>query len=51
VLAGSSSVTENKAVEHGGGIFNAESKGATLSYAPDWRGTISGNQPDDIFNF
>jgi hypothetical protein len=50
ILNGSSSVTGNAAAESGGGIFNEESGGATISYAPDWHGAISGNTPDDIFN-
>jgi hypothetical protein len=49
-LAGSSSVIDNAAVFHGGGILNEESAGATLTFAPNWRGVISGNTPDDIFN-
>jgi hypothetical protein len=43
-------VTANKAVEHGGGIFNHRSEGATLTFASSWTGTIGGNEPDDIFN-
>jgi hypothetical protein len=48
---GSSSVTENTAVKHGGGIFNEQAKGATITYGTGWSGTVSGNKPDDIFNF
>jgi hypothetical protein len=49
-LAGSSSVIENAAISHGGGIFNTESAGATITFASNWRGMISGNTPDDVFN-
>ena len=49
-LNGSSTVTGNEASEHGGGIYNHETKGATISYGPGWSGTVSGNKPDDIFN-
>ncbi len=47
-LNGSSSVSENTASEHGGGIFNTQ--GATISYGTGWTGTVSGNIPDDIFS-
>ncbi len=47
-LAGSSSVTENKASESGGGIFDDQSEGATIRYVR-WSGTISDNEPDNIF--
>jgi hypothetical protein len=50
-LNGASSVTENMASEHGGGIYNDESGGATITYGVGWSGTVSGNEPDDIFNF
>jgi hypothetical protein len=50
LLSGSSSVTDNRAEASGGGIFNEESAGATIAFAPNWSGTISGNTPDNIFN-
>jgi hypothetical protein len=50
-LNGSSSVTANTASEHGGGIYNDQTEGATISYGTEWSGTVSGNIPDDIFNF
>jgi hypothetical protein len=50
-LNGSSSVTDNTAAEQGGGIYNYESSGATITYGIGWTGTVSGNKPDDIFNF
>jgi hypothetical protein len=50
LLSGSSSVTDNRAEANGGGIFNEESAGATIAFAPSWRGTISANTPDNIFN-
>lgn len=34
----------------GGGIFNDESQGATISYSPNWKGAIINNEPDNIFN-
>jgi parallel beta-helix repeat protein len=50
-LEGSSSLTANTASGHGGGIYDHESGGATISYGTGWTGTVSGNKPDDIFNF
>ena len=50
ILNGSSSVTENTATEHGGGILNHRSEGATITFGLGWIGTVSGNTPDDIFN-
>jgi hypothetical protein len=50
-LSGSSSVTENTATEHGGGVYNNQTGGATITYGVGWSGTVSGNKPDDIFNF
>jgi hypothetical protein len=50
-LNGSSSVTDNTAAEQGGGIYNYQSSGATITYGIGWTGTVSGNKPDDIFNF
>jgi hypothetical protein len=50
-LNGSSSVTENTATEHGGGIYNNQTGRATITYGIGWSGTVSGNKPDDIFNF
>ena len=50
-LDGSSSVTGNTADDHGGGIYNLASQGATITYGVGWTGTVSGNTPDDIFNF
>lgn len=41
-LSGSSSVTGNTA-EEGGGIFNF----GAVNFAPDWNGTVCGNDPDD----
>ncbi len=49
-LAGSSSVINNVATEEGGGILNLQSQGATISFTPNWTGTISGNEPDDVLN-
>jgi hypothetical protein len=50
-LNGSSSVIDNEAAEHGGGIYNHETGGATITDGIGWSGTVSGNKPDDIFNF
>ena len=46
-LNNSASVTRNEASLHGGGIYNAF--GATLSFGAGWAGTVSRNDPDDIF--
>jgi hypothetical protein len=48
-LNDSSSVTQNTAGGEGGGIFSFKSKGATLTFGLGWNGTVSGNEPDDIF--
>jgi predicted outer membrane repeat protein len=50
-LNGSSSVIDNEAAEHGGGIYSHETGGATITDGIGWSGTVSGNKPDDIFNF
>jgi hypothetical protein len=50
-LNDSSSVTRNTASGKGGGIYNDETDGFILSYGIEWNGTVSGNKPDDIFNF
>jgi predicted outer membrane repeat protein len=50
-LNGSASVSENTAYEHGGGIYNNATGGATITHGSGWTGTVSGNTPDDIFNF
>jgi predicted outer membrane repeat protein len=47
VLSGESSVTRNKASEHGGGIYNGGP--ATITEGVGWSGTVSLNEPDDIF--
>jgi hypothetical protein len=43
-------VTPNTASEHSGGIYNEESKGATIPFGSEFTGTISRNIPDNIFN-
>jgi hypothetical protein len=48
-LSGSSSVTGNKASVQGGGIYENQTEGGTIAYAKGWSGTVSGNEPDDIF--
>jgi predicted outer membrane repeat protein len=50
-LTDSASVTRNTASGEGGGIYNHETKGATIIYGTGWKGTVSDNLPDDIFNF
>jgi hypothetical protein len=48
-LDGSSAVTRNAASDHGGGIYNEESRGATITFGTGWTGRLDGNRPDDIF--
>jgi hypothetical protein len=50
-LNDSASVTRNTAFGKGGGIYNQQTKGATITFGTGWKGTVSGNLPDDIFNF
>jgi predicted outer membrane repeat protein len=50
-LNDSASVTRNTASGKGGGIYNHQTVGATITYGTGWKGTVSGNLPDDIFNF
>jgi hypothetical protein len=50
-LNDSASVTRNTASGKGGGIYNYQTKAATITYETGWSGTVSGNKPDDIFNF
>jgi predicted outer membrane repeat protein len=47
-LSDLSSVTQNTASE-GGGIYSEKSNGATLTFGIGWMGSVSGNEPDDIF--
>jgi hypothetical protein len=49
-FAGAASVTLNRASVHGGGIYNNEGGEATVAYGMGWDGTLSSNQPDDIYN-
>jgi predicted outer membrane repeat protein len=48
-LNDSSSVTQNTASSEGGGIYSEKSKGATLTFGMGWMGSVTGNEPDDIF--
>jgi predicted outer membrane repeat protein len=48
-LNDSSSVTQNTAGGEGGGIYSEKSGGATLTFGIGWMGSVSGNEPDDIF--
>jgi predicted outer membrane repeat protein len=50
-LNDSASVTRNTAFGKGGGIYNHQTKGATITYGTGWKGAVSGNLPDNIFNF
>jgi predicted outer membrane repeat protein len=52
-LNGESSVTKNKAsvIGSGGGIYNLKSEGAKIIEEPGFIGTISENEPENIFNF
>jgi hypothetical protein len=51
VLNGEASVRRNKASEHGGGIYDSQSKGAEkIIHGSGWSGTVSANEPDDIFS-
>jgi hypothetical protein len=43
-------VTENTASKQGGGIYNVETLGSTITFGTGWSGNVSGNTPDDIFN-
>ena len=49
ILNDSSSVTRNTAGGEGGGIYSDKSGGATLTFGIGWMGSVSGNEPDDIF--
>jgi hypothetical protein len=49
-LNGSSSVFENTAAKQGGGIYNNQTGGATITFGSKWTGSVSGNEPDNIFN-
>jgi hypothetical protein len=49
-LNGSSWVTENTASKQGGGIYNNETLGSTITFGLGWSGAVSGNTPHDIFN-
>ena len=49
ILNDSSSVTRNTAGGDGGGIYSEKSGGATLTFGIGWMGSVSGNEPDDIF--
>jgi predicted outer membrane repeat protein len=49
ILNDSSSVTQNTARGEGGGIYSEKSAGATLTFGIGWMGSVSGNEPDDIF--
>ena len=49
ILNDSSSVTRNTAGGDGGGIYSEKSGGATLTFGMGWMGSVSGNEPDDIF--
>ena len=48
-LSDSSSVTRNTASGEGGGIYSDKSEGATLAFGIGWSGTVSRNEPDDMF--
>jgi hypothetical protein len=48
-LSGSSSVTGNNASGEGGGIYESEGDGGSITYAKGWSGVVSGNEPDNIF--
>jgi hypothetical protein len=50
-LNDSASITRNTASGKGGGIYNYQTNGATITYGTGWKGTVSDNLPDDIFNF
>jgi hypothetical protein len=49
ILNDSSSVTRNTAGGEGGGIYSDKSGGATLTFGIGWTGSVSRNEPDDIF--
>jgi predicted outer membrane repeat protein len=49
ILNDSSSVTQNTAGGDGGGIYSDKSGGATLTFGIGWMGSVSGNEPDDLF--
>jgi predicted outer membrane repeat protein len=49
ILNDSSSVTRNTASGEGGGIYSKKSEGATLTFGTGWMGSVSGNEPDNIF--
>jgi predicted outer membrane repeat protein len=49
ILTDASSVTRNTASGEGGGIYSKKSEGATLTFGMGWTGTVSRNEPDDIF--
>jgi predicted outer membrane repeat protein len=50
-LNDSASVTRNTAFGKGGGIYNQQTNGATITFGTGWKGTVSDNLPDNIFNF